>query len=58
MANTSPIDTQTRVRRIPLTNSIDTTIRQECDTMGGAGYQLTGCFESSGNLVLIFQLTR
>jgi len=58
MANTSPIDTQTSVRRIPVTNSINTAIQQECDTMGGAGYQLTGCFESSGNVVLIFQLTR
>ena len=58
MANTSPIDTQTQVKRVTLSGNITKAIQEQCDAMGAAGYALCGCFASAGELILIFQLTR
>lgn len=60
MANTAPINTQTELRRIPIasTPQLDQAIKDECDTMGAAGYHLVSTFELQGQLVLIFQLHR
>jgi hypothetical protein len=59
MPNTSPIDTQTQVRRLPLnTPNPGQAIAALCDQMGAAGYQLASCFTAANELVLIFQLTR
>jgi hypothetical protein len=60
MANTAPIDTQTEVQRINLatTLNLEQRIKQNCDNMGSAGYQLCASFVQNGELILIFQLTR
>jgi hypothetical protein len=57
--NTQPIETQTKLKRIDLTQTgADNQIVQQCDILGRAGYELKAAFEKDGNLVLIFQLTR
>lgn len=58
--NTTPIDTQTLTRRIPLTPAInlEQAIKQLCDNMGAGGYQLCGTFVADTDLILVFELTR
>ena len=63
MANTTPIDTQTILRRFDLTQAdVQDQIKNQCDNLGGGGYELRAAFrdkvENKENLFLIFQLTR
>jgi len=59
MANTNPIETKTKLKKINLKDpDMEKKIRQECDDMGAGGYELKAAFETDATLVLIFQLTR
>lgn len=58
MTNTTPIDTQTKVIKIPISAKLDENIKSESDFMGDAGLHLSSSFVLGDAIVLIFQRTR
>lgn len=56
--NTNPIVTDTKVRKVPIGNEMEKTIREQSDQMGAAGYQLASSFVLDQQVILIYQLTR
>ena len=58
MPNKTPIDAQTLVRKITISATLETDIKDECDIMAAAGYLLASSVALKDAVVLIFQLTR
>lgn len=58
MTNTTPIDTQTEVRQIPISAKLAEDIKSASDVMGAAGLHLSSSFVLGNAIVLIFQRTR
>lgn len=58
MANETPIETETLLRRFTITASVEDDVKNESDNLGSLGYLMRGCFQYQDQLVVVYQLTR
>ncbi|MEE9391224.1 MAG: hypothetical protein V3W41_01830 [Planctomycetota bacterium] len=57
-SNTSPINTQTKVKKIKIDKNLAKNISGGADIMGAKGYLLRSSFTLDDKVILIFQRTR